>query len=427
MEIDPDSDSETSRTSPGKLSLDSSKVNGLADARRPHYDGGMCWWIVCSLACSAPSAMPVWTPVEVRTEDGALLRGKRCASAGAPVVLLHGLFACCHQFDLDEDGSPSLASFLAERGYDVWLFNFRGVGRGELESLLPAGRTGWSADDHAVQDLPAVLAHVGATTHERPFVVAHSLGGMVLAAYLAGAAASPTSSGGAGIAIDRELAHTRNQSLRGAVLLSTPLRVRWEPGEEPRLLVRLAAVGRSSAIHLLPQRLRAGRLNRLERDEAPRFVRRVLDRVEGFLEEEIPEDEWLALLFGGATRERALLLLKKLRGGVLSDSSRPLLSQLAHSAEVGSWLSQPDPAGCRMDYAEHYGNITAALLVVVGAQDRVAAPGTLRRVIEELRGSTDKAYIEISGYGHSDVTLGRDAHRDVYPQLAEWMALRSAD
>jgi hypothetical protein len=51
----------------------------------------------------------------------------------------------------------SLAHYLWNRGYDVWLFNYRGQGRGEYTS---GGASGYSVDDLGIYDLPAVIEKV---------------------------------------------------------------------------------------------------------------------------------------------------------------------------------------------------------------------------------------------------------------------------
>src|SRR5262249_55958928 len=87
---------------------------------------------------------------------------------------------------------------LAARGYDVFLFDFRGSGEsarvgavGRLNHFLretPFGESGegnWTADDLVRYDVPAILDYVRTTTgHSRVNWVGHSLGGMLMVPFL---------------------------------------------------------------------------------------------------------------------------------------------------------------------------------------------------------------------------------------------------
>ncbi len=99
-----------------------------------------------------------------------------------PLVLCHGLGA--NHFNLDYHDERSLALHLADRGYDCHVIDLRG----RASSAEPAPgkkRFEWSFDDYVAYDLPAVIEEVRRRTHA-PSVgwVGHSMGGMVMYAYL---------------------------------------------------------------------------------------------------------------------------------------------------------------------------------------------------------------------------------------------------
>lgn len=112
-----------------------------------------------------------------------------------PVLLVHGLAANRFSWDLDEE--RSLASWLAARGFDVFVLELRGHGRSEKPGVrdpLPdeldrRGRLGadspkrwrWDFDTYVDLDLDAaldaVLAWTGASAVH---AIGHSMGGIAL-------------------------------------------------------------------------------------------------------------------------------------------------------------------------------------------------------------------------------------------------------
>jgi len=139
-----------------------------------------------------------------KTSDGwdlALFRYKPAAlNPGAyPVVLVHGMGHNSYIWDLD--GTHSLATYLRDRGYDVWSVSLRGAGKstkpaiGSMtrvavinrldEERIDPSKLDWNIDDHITKDIPAVLAFVKEKTgHAKVNWVGHSMGGMIICAYL---------------------------------------------------------------------------------------------------------------------------------------------------------------------------------------------------------------------------------------------------
>ena len=205
--------------------------------------------------------------VRISTADGATLAARRRRGDGPPVLMLHGLAVNAALWDLPTIEGPgfvfrSLATELQERGYDVWLLNFRGHGAPSMLSRPPAGQSDWSLDEFVVFDLPAAIEHVRRETQRAPFVVGASMGSMVAAAWLTGlcrdadvprgaesagvkVSVSPgveapvsggvdaSSRGGAGwpgaaaLRIDPLAAAARQRSIAGVVLVEFPAALRW--------------------------------------------------------------------------------------------------------------------------------------------------------------------------------------------------------
>ena len=385
---------------------------------------------------AAPPAVPIES-LELETGDGARLRGRRYisknraagkdgvenAAEAQPVILFHGLVASLHQFDLDEKDAPALAQFLARKGWDVWAFNFRGAGRGPLRSALPDGQRRWSADEMIVEDIPTVLEHVRKTTGKRPFLIGHSLGGMTTAAYLSGAKKIDEENIRHGIEIDPKIAKKRNAEVLGAAFLSAPGTLRWTEATSPNALTRLSKFAGEPLRLLLPAQLAISAFNGSEggdRGESSK-LQKTGDRVQKILDTVFGKTNWSTLAFGPKNSRRARNMLRKMRGGVLGDTSEDLLLQLASGARTGKWESYRGPANVRVNYADHYANVTTPVYVAVGADDRVADASVSESAFFEKISSSRRVYTRLEGYGHSATTLADDAHAEVFQPLEAWM------
>lgn len=116
----------------------------------------------------------------------------------------------------------STAHYLWNQGYDVWLANYRGEGRGEYMS---GGVGGYSIDDYGIYDVPAVVQKVFEETGKHPVWLGHSMGSSMIYIYLEGAkygAGSPY------VVSDPALVAERNagdgpQSLKGLVDMDGPM------------------------------------------------------------------------------------------------------------------------------------------------------------------------------------------------------------
>lgn len=124
----------------------------------------------------------------VTTEDGYILQlfriphGKNTTkNNGDQVVLLQHGFSCSSEMWVSSGPNNSLAFYLADQGYDVWMSNFRGniYGRNHTRMNPDISYKFWEfgLDEHGRYDLPAVIDFVlDKTNQPRLLYIGHSTG-----------------------------------------------------------------------------------------------------------------------------------------------------------------------------------------------------------------------------------------------------------
>lgn len=126
----------------------------------------------------------------VETDDGRLIALYRFIPVArrysTPVLLCHGLGA--NHFSWDPGRRvPSFANHLKNAGFEVWTMDLRGIGLpARLEKrrgvIKPAN---WTFDDYVKHDVTAAVSYVsGQHNGQKLNWVGHSMGGMVMYAYL---------------------------------------------------------------------------------------------------------------------------------------------------------------------------------------------------------------------------------------------------
>lgn len=106
-------------------------------------------------------------------------------SGALPVILCHGLSSNRYVFDLP--GTASLAVFLKDQGFDVWSAELRGSGMSARPKVFFSDVPyDWQFCDHLENDVPAIIDFVlEKTGAPKVHWVGHSMGGMLILAYLA--------------------------------------------------------------------------------------------------------------------------------------------------------------------------------------------------------------------------------------------------
>jgi pimeloyl-ACP methyl ester carboxylesterase len=306
----------------------------------------------------------------------AMVRKRLASNSGgtrAPILLVHGFGQNRYAWHLP---ARSFANYLARAGYDVFNLDLRGHGR----SRHFGARAARDIDEYISEDLPIAVDEVLSHTGKRaPFLVGHSLGGLV------NYAAAPKLRGVvAGIASLGSPYHfTRGSlSLQAISVFFDALR-----------LARVPHVRRPVPLYPVGALIRT--IRRVA--DSPFYPIPIRGWHVGALEPEVL-DQHLRLAFD--------------RAGI------------AELRSMFEWAAEKRFGGPTQDYVERFESMDLPLLVVAGSNDDLAPPASVRPGFERSR-STDKTYRTVP-LGHIDVLVGRDAPLTSWPLVTSWLEKRSA-
>ncbi len=314
----------------------------------------------------------------VRTDDGvdlALFRLRGPDSKRSPVLLVHGMGVDHRVFDVMK--GVSLARFLHERGWDVWLLDLRGVGGSRRR--VPR-RSGF--DDHILYDLPAALAFVRETTR-RPtaHMLGYSMGGTVGYGWCA--------------------RNPHDAGLQSFVALGSP----WpaDLGPEARATMGLARHLRRLGVFRLDAFAKLGAWSQGHRYDP---IWRFLGAPRG--------------MTGPVFRRAVLNASQPIRLAVVEGFRK--------AAEAGEWRSDDGT----VSYAEGWSRVQIPVRFLTGDYDVVVAGSCVEGAWRRC-GSPEKEFTVLGpeagcaqSYGHVDLAWGRHANDDVFPRVHDWFKRHDA-
>ena len=369
--------------------------------------------LTASIGCSGEGKLNLPGPQHYTTvtADGWALsvlryRPKQINKEKYPVILCHGLSYNSQFWDLDKD--VSLARFLCNAGYDVWVPSLRGAGwstkppisrlrqlflRGNLYTtggvFTSAGKgllkINWTVDDHIKYDVPAIISFVcKETKSKKVHWIGHSLGGMILIGYL----------------------HTTPQEKRIAsfVALAVPV----------------------FAIHPLSKALEQLTQGRVAIELSNAMISTNLPALIGMIAGKALPTPIDMLFYNPANVDYDII--HRLNAWGTEDISPGQLGQLIDMLKKGKFTSIDG----KIDYTAGLGQMRIPAMFCVGTLDNLATVCAVKRLYNQW-GAKKKRFLlfgKVNGYicdyGHDDIIIGRYARREVFPAILQWLnALRA--
>ncbi|HSZ38620.1 MAG TPA: GMC oxidoreductase [Trebonia sp.] len=324
--------------------------------------------------------------------DDAFLRLTRYhAGDKGPVMLASGFGMSSHSF-LTPTISQNLTEFLAERGYDVWLFDCRaGID-------LPSSGTQFTIDDIARVDWPVAVRKVlDETGRDDLQVFGHCVGsGSLQMAILAGL-----------------------EGVRAAVCAQFPMHLVTSPFDLAKSRLHTAGIFR---------RLGAGGLAPDTRGSVPdELLDAALRTLPMPAEERCGEAvcRWINAIYGLTHRHAQLNEpTHRALNGMFGFGNVESLEHLSLMMRRGLAVTH---TGGEEYFAHPERFARTSLLLLQGTQNYIFRPaGTLRTLRWLQRGNPRGDYHRelLHGYAHLDAIVGSRAATDVYPRIADFLDAR---
>jgi cholesterol oxidase len=346
---------------------------------RPPKDHDGTWW------CRGDDT---WHSGDKIGKDAFLRLTRYEAGTKGPVMLASGFGMSAHSFATDTI-DKNFVEFLAERGYDVWLFDYRaGID-------LPSAKTQFTLDDIASKDWPlAVKKVLEVTGRDDVQVFGHCVGSVSLQmAILAG------------------LENVRSAVCGQFSLHPATSALNWAK----------AKLHVSNALNDVGVKILAPS----ERFSLPNAVIDVLFRALPMPAEERCGQavcRWINAIYGCTHRHAQLneathLGLSKMFGVGNIDSLNHLTLMLRRSLAVTS--------GGGKDYFEHPKRMAGTkILLLQGRDNHIFHPAGTLRTLRWLRAHNPAGHYErlvLPEYGHLDTIVGARAATEVYPRIVEFL------
>jgi len=347
------------------------------------------------------------------TDDNILLALRRYRTQNPspdkdPVILCHGLSYNLLFWDLRDD--VSLAMYLARAGYDVWSLSLRGAAPSsqplnssirklvhfnlDPESLLTIQKRirdlkmlDWSVDDHIRYDVPAAIKFVQSQTqHNHVHWIGHSMGGMIMFAYL------------------QQIPVDEQSGVKSFVAAGVPM-VMFHPLSKPMEFLQDIQLALKLGSHIVGS-------------SAPAT--------------------W-GVIFGNINTPRNKLLYNNdnMDGGILRDLFRRAEEEISPS-ELRQFLKLVESERFQsldgsIDYTAGLPRIKTPTYFLVGTLDNMATVGAVRYCYRQV-GSGQKKFglfgqvnAYRADYGHNDIFIGKHAREEVYPTILDWLQLFNVD
>lgn len=328
----------------------------------------------------------------VRTADGVHIRLARYQGGSkGPVILVHGLGVSSKIFSTDTIDT-NLLEFLFERGYDVWLLDFR------ASVDLPAANNQFSADEIAKYDFPAAVDRVLEVSgaNDVQFLV-HCFGAAAWTIAMLGGFLNPA-------------------KVRSAVVSQVSIDMRVPRATKIKTGLHVPAFLKAIGIESLTSDV----------DEDSGWMDKLFDRAISLLPAADKEDQT-----DNAVSNRISFLYGQLYE--LDQLNRATFDNLHEMFGVANITSfQHLALMCRKRhvvtrdgsdiYTQHLDRMAVPTLFVSGTENACYLPKSTKITMERLgkaNGASLYGRKVIANYGHIDCIFGKNASNDVFPYIVQ--------
>ncbi len=309
-----------------------------------------------------------------------------------PVFCLPGLAET--RFVLDQALGNSFVDYLALNGFNVFAGELRGHGK----SSNIKERFDWNVDTFLRYDIPAMLNKIKEVSGKNEIIwVGHSMGGMLLYAYLIEAA------------LHNESELFEEGLIRAGVTIGSPVSF------DQLSLVLPALAYKFSPLSKLPYIPTA-------------FLGNILATMHFVLDTPLTQNLWN---YKNIEKRNKVLYLKD----GIDDIAQGVMGDFIKYVLTGDFQSSDG----KINYRENLYLIDTPMLIIGGTADILAPPETILTAFNEIS-SKDKElrifgkqgmHIHANGevvsvndnidYGHVDLTLGKYSKEEVWPYMLNWI------
>lgn len=325
----------------------------------------------------------------------------------------------------------SMGYYLYSQGYDVYLTNYRGQGRGETEAY---GYSNACIDTFGIYDVKAAVKKVRALTGQKPVYLGHSMGSTMAYVYLQGSYYVP--SWNFDVASDPALAAMRNdgsgdEAIKGWVNLDGPLHPKVTGGLTPTGLVwfaffvplylNLRIVGA-----LMPRNVGVGPAANL----VMQFVWNLRNAIPD------PLDDIVTALFSINPANMDPHVLDQFIDEAVDGGMFHMIAQYFDASECGElreyyrnglWgrfrIFPPPlngPEGL-YSYSANMKKVTLPTLILADATLDITDPAHLRECMDLKTHHPLDEYHVIPNTAHMDLINGLNAPYETYPRIGAWI------
>ena len=297
----------------------------------------------------------------------------------------------------------SLPHYLWLQGYDVWLANYRGMGR---EPYMSGGADKpYTATDCGVYDLPALVEKVYEVTKKHPVWGGHSMGGAMAYIYLEGATYEDGDR--TQVVFDPALAQERNggdgkQSLKGFIALDGGLAAAGTPADN--------LADTSSLPAYIDMRFITTNLGENWGEPAYYFLQLVWSMFQMLGDQDLGPLS-MALIANPNNVDPNFIKYMMSYGG--DGMSSGLISAIVRDAQ-----GAPDSGGS--PYADNLVNISLPVLIVANGVNPRSPKELYEFYTNKTRNPAD-VIMKMASAAHMDLVSGLSAPTELYPEIGKWL------